>query len=567
MQGSLGSHKLYTVAMGIRRAEIKTIITDLDETLWSGVIAEGEKPKLNTKYYRFLSQMFEKGVVLIGLSKNDDEDVKSAFAALKLQKSIFVTIVANWESKASNIELLKKQLELRPETTLFIDDNPLELGEVRAKIPTLLTLQASNWQTLKKNLYLKGSTSTPKGIRDRYAKYRHALVLFKVKKAFSGTEKAFLQSRRRTIHIGEPKTQNELDRVVELFYRTNRLNINRRPLTSLNSARSYLHGLRETGYTIFAVSVTDGGTALGIQGAFTVITRGKQALISNGTISCSMISFGDFEKKIINEILLKLFVKVESVEMLVKVTATNIRIRNVLKAFGFKAIKTKSNDFRFQLSRKQFKAQDISWIRATWSNVEYKYFGIPTLKEYFLRNEWKKLQKKWRVTALGVGQGETLGTELTDRFTNRIKQLRGAYFPVDLEAYGNNIVANAENLRRVIACDSIDYVICTELLEHTEHYWKVLNEILRITKIGGRIFLSAPYNYPKHEYPIDRWRLSERYLRKALSPTCRIERVQIEGTQQSPRRTIMSLVKIREAQNPIVEAKGKVDWETGLTYI
>jgi SAM-dependent methyltransferase len=316
------------------------------------------------------------------------------------------------------------------------------------------------------------------------------------------------------------------------------------------------------------VSVKDGGEPLGIQAAFTAVSQGKKTLISNGTISCSMISFGDFEKKILNELFKHFLQTSNSIEMLVKETPTNYRIRKILKEFKFRIKKQYKNKYRFYLNKKDFKEQNVPWIKLEKKGkVSYRYFGVPPIKSYFLKHEWNKVKWQSKVVVLGVGQGETLGIDLMRKFIKHLKSLKAKYLPIDLENYGNNIVANAENLHKIFKDESVDYILCNELLEHTEHYWEVINEMLRILRIKGRIFFSVPYNYPPHEYPIDKWRLSYPYLKKVFGKFCKIERVELVGNRNKPRHIIMSLVKTKKFDHPIKTFEGKVDWETGLIYI
>jgi SAM-dependent methyltransferase len=54
-----------------------------------------------------------------------------------------------------------------------------------------------------------------------------------------------------------------------------------------------------------------------------------------------------------------------------------------------------------------------------------------------------------------------------------------------------------------IPCDdgSFDAILCTEVLEHVREPIKVLNEIRRIVKTGGRVFISAPLGSGLHQQP------------------------------------------------------------------
>jgi len=64
---------------------------------------------------------------------------------------------------------------------------------------------------------------------------------------------------------------------------------------------------------------------------------------------------------------------------------------------------------------------------------------------------------------------------------------------------------------------SFDYVVCTEVLEHTLRPWDAVNEIWRILKPGGIFFLSTPFNFRIHGPLPDCWRFTEHGLRALLS--------------------------------------------------
>lgn len=61
-----------------------------------------------------------------------------------------------------------------------------------------------------------------------------------------------------------------------------------------------------------------------------------------------------------------------------------------------------------------------------------------------------------------------------------------------------------------------DYVVCTEVLEHTLRPWDAIHEIRRILKPGGMLFLSTPFNFRIHGPLPDCWRFTEHGLRALL---------------------------------------------------
>lgn len=71
-----------------------------------------------------------------------------------------------------------------------------------------------------------------------------------------------------------------------------------------------------------------------------------------------------------------------------------------------------------------------------------------------------------------------------------------------------DIVANAENLP--FRDNSIDAVVSESLIEHVPDAYKVAQEITRIIKPGGYIYISAPFIHPYHASPDDfnRWTIS-----------------------------------------------------------
>ena len=54
--------------------------------------------------------------------------------------------------------------------------------------------------------------------------------------------------------------------------------------------------------------------------------------------------------------------------------------------------------------------------------------------------------------------------------------------------------------------ETADMVVCSSVLEHSGHFWLLFNELVRITKNSGLIYISAPSNSSFHRYPVDCWR-------------------------------------------------------------
>lgn len=71
-----------------------------------------------------------------------------------------------------------------------------------------------------------------------------------------------------------------------------------------------------------------------------------------------------------------------------------------------------------------------------------------------------------------------------------------------------------------------DLVFAAQVLEHTMNPWKVAQEVQRVTKIGGRIQMEVPQNYPYHGQPYDFFRFTFTGLR-VLFEQCSVAKASI----------------------------------------
>ena len=54
--------------------------------------------------------------------------------------------------------------------------------------------------------------------------------------------------------------------------------------------------------------------------------------------------------------------------------------------------------------------------------------------------------------------------------------------------------------------ESADIIVSSSCFEHSEFFWLVFNEMLRVLKPSGLIYINAPSNGEYHRYPVDCWR-------------------------------------------------------------
>ena len=54
--------------------------------------------------------------------------------------------------------------------------------------------------------------------------------------------------------------------------------------------------------------------------------------------------------------------------------------------------------------------------------------------------------------------------------------------------------------------ESIDVIVSSSCFEHSEFFWLLFNEALRVLKPTGILYINAPSNGIYHRYPLDCWR-------------------------------------------------------------
>ena len=126
----------------------KSLVLDLDNTLWGGVVGDdgvdgieiGQETHMGqvySEFQKYLGLVKDTGVMLTVCSKNDEEN---AIAGLNhpegsLRPDDFIMIKANWENKDRNIVSIAEGLNIGLDALVFLDDNPAERAIVSAQLP------------------------------------------------------------------------------------------------------------------------------------------------------------------------------------------------------------------------------------------------------------------------------------------------------------------------------------------------------------------------------------------------------------------------------------------------
>ena len=203
---------------------IRLVIWDLDETFWRGTLTEG--PVAHIPATRaIVTELARRGVVSSICSKNDFEQVRATLEAAGMW-DYFVFPSINWEPKGPRIAALIEAAQLRPETVLFIDDNPSNLEEVRHFNQHI---QLAGVDLLPRLLDDPLFAGKPDAELSRLRQYK-ALERRKADatSAPGGLEEFLRRSDIRVRIVYD--LEEHIDRIVELINRTNQLNFTKRRL-------------------------------------------------------------------------------------------------------------------------------------------------------------------------------------------------------------------------------------------------------------------------------------------------------------------------------------------------
>jgi FkbH-like protein len=146
------------LAAGFARAVLpvaprKGLITDLDETMWSGVLGDDgpagvswdleHNTHFHGLYQRLLNVLGEAGVLVAVASKNDAGLVQEALARRDLvinPRHVF-PIEAHWHPKLQSIERILSAWNIGADSVVFVDDSRLELEQARRAFPGMECLE------------------------------------------------------------------------------------------------------------------------------------------------------------------------------------------------------------------------------------------------------------------------------------------------------------------------------------------------------------------------------------------------------------------------------------------
>lgn len=267
---------------------IRLVIWDLDNTFWTGTLEEGAID-VPAAHADILKQLSRRGIVNSICSKNRLDAVQAVLEHHGLWEW-FVFPRVDYRLKADMVRDIIEQMGLRPQSVLFIDDNPFNRGEVRERVPGVNVVDETFIDSILEDPQLQGK---PDPALVRLERYR-VLQIKQNEIASTADPAEFLRGCdiRLSVHFD---VAAEFERIHDLVNRTNQLNFTKvRWNEDLETARRDFQSSdrktfnRHIGY----VKVADRFGFYGICGFFEIAFLHGTRVATHYLFSCRVLNMG-----------------------------------------------------------------------------------------------------------------------------------------------------------------------------------------------------------------------------------------------------------------------------------
>ena len=287
------------------RAPRKVLCTDLDNTLWGGVLGEDGSSGIATgsafpgicylEYQKYLKQLAGRGILLAVVSKNNLSDVEEAFnlraADLALRLDDFVAHKIGWSEKAEALRELAAELSLGLDSFVFVDDSPVECEAIRHHLPEVAVVTApieEPWkfvEMLSETWFFDSANITTADL-NRTQEYKAQAERAAFRNSASSRDE-FLSSLR-IVCTFVSAVDAPLSRAAQLLAKTNQFNLT----TRRYSAAEVEHFATDPGGQALAIRVRDRFGDAGVVGLALARQQGDQCYIDSLLLSCRVIGRG-----------------------------------------------------------------------------------------------------------------------------------------------------------------------------------------------------------------------------------------------------------------------------------
>ena len=279
----------------------KLIVIDLDDTIWGGVVGDvgwenlvlGGHHHLGEAYadlQRGLKSMKNRGILLAVVSKNEEQAALEAIRRhpeMVLRLEDFAAWRINWRDKAQNLLEVLSELNLGPESAVFIDDNPAERARVKESLPGVLVPDWPEDPLLSPAALLSlrcfEMPSLSREDLTRTAMYLSENQRRDLKKSVGSLEE-WLRRLAIRVEVEELRPAN-LQRAAQLLNKTNQMNLSTRRM----SEAELMAWAGPKHRRLWTLRVSDRFGDAGLTGIVSLEIQDRKAQIVDFILSCRVL--------------------------------------------------------------------------------------------------------------------------------------------------------------------------------------------------------------------------------------------------------------------------------------
>lgn len=207
---------------------VKCVVWDLDNTVWRGVLAEGDALEPHAEIAGVLAELDRRGILLSVASRNDHAPAWAQLERFGLA-DYFLHPQIHWGDKSASIARIAEELNLGLDAFAFVDDQPYERAEVAHHHPAVRCYDSAELAGLPARPEFH-----PRFVTDESGRRRELYRLDSVRRRAEEQQASGAEEFNRSLGMVfriERATEADLQRIEELTVRTNQLNATGRSYT------------------------------------------------------------------------------------------------------------------------------------------------------------------------------------------------------------------------------------------------------------------------------------------------------------------------------------------------